>query len=119
MGRTTVSAHEALSGVQFSHEHWSRESKGSTYSGLAVKAEHPKYGVVGEMSLRPEPDEHGGREILDMKALFPGRGIGTGMYRHAQEAGLNPQHSADRTDQGERWAHKVGGELPPRSDNFR
>ena len=104
-----------LSGVQFSHGEWSRESKGSTHRGYEVVAEHPKFGRIGEMQLA-DPDPKGNREILDMGVLFKREGVGTGMFRHAQEAGLNPTHSTWRTDAGDAWARKVGGDLPERDD---
>jgi hypothetical protein len=111
-----MSAGDYLSDVQFSHEHWERYSKGSTYRGLQVEAKHPKFGTIGRMDLSPHPDEHGGREIVDVNAVFPRQGIGTGMYNYAQQAGLNPRHSTWRTDEGDAWARKVGGDLPPRDD---
>jgi len=107
---------DIISGTQFKHQVWERYSKGVTRTGLEVVAEHPKYGRVGEMQLAPDPDEHGNREIHDVGVLFKRRGIGTGLYNHAQEAGLNPQHSSWRTDEGDAWAHKVGGHLPERDD---
>lgn len=100
--------------VTYSHEFWERESRGSKLQGLAVQADHPKYGRIGEMALSMFPDEQGRREVRDVGALLKGHGVGTGMWRYAQEAGLNPKHSAERTDEGDRWARHVGGELPPR-----
>jgi hypothetical protein len=96
-------------------DRWERTSKGSTYSGLDVVAEHPKYGEIGRMALKPLPG--GGHEIYDVNALFPRQGIATGLYKKAQEAGLDPRHSAERTALGDAWARKVGGDLPPRDPN--
>jgi hypothetical protein len=93
-------------------DRWERESKGSIYRGLDIVAEHPTYGEIGRMALRPGKD--GGHEIHDINAFKHREGIGTGMYKAAQEAGLDPRHSADRTDIGDAWAKKVGGEVPPR-----
>lgn len=102
-----------LSGVQFSHGEWERHSRGTTRRGYEVVAEHPQFGRVGEMQLA-DPDPQGRREILDMGVLFKRQGIGTGMYRHAQDEGLNPAHSSWRTDEGDAWARRVGGDLPER-----
>ena len=107
---------DILSGTQFKHQYWERYSRGSTLKGLEVVAEHPKFGRVGEMHLSIDPDEHGNREIHDVGVLFQRRGIGTGLYNHAVEAGLNPVHSPKRTEAGDAWAHKVGGVIPPRND---
>lgn len=100
--------------TKYKHEFWERISKGSVYRGLQVYAEHPKFGRIGEMDLVPDPDEAGNREIWDINVTFRRKGIGTGLMRYAQAQGLNPVHSALRTDQGEEWAKSVGGDLPPR-----
>lgn len=103
----------------YRHEYWERTSKGVTRRGLSVIAEHPKYGQVGEMALRPDVDPiTKGREVYDVNAVFPRSGIGRGLWNHAQEAGLEPRHSPTRTDQGDAWAHAVGGRVPPR-DSYR
>jgi len=103
-----------LSGVQFRHGEWSRVSKGYERRGYEVVAEHPNYGRIGEMQLA-DPDAEGRREILDMGVLFKRQGVGTGMYRYAQDEGLNPAHSSWRTEEGDAWARKVGGDLPERT----
>lgn len=60
-------------------------------------------------------------EIIDVRVSpSVGRqGIATAMHNFAgrlsREYGVNaPTHSADRSDQGDSWARKVGGELPKR-----
>ena len=103
--------------ITYSHSPWERTSKGVTTRGLAVDADHDRYGRVGSMELAPEPDENGEREVLDIGVMFKRHGIGTGMWQYAQKAGLNPRHSDERTDEGDAWARSVGGKLPPRRDN--
>lgn len=103
--------------VEIRHEHWKRETSKYTVSGLSVIASHPKFGDIGRMELGKE--KNGGREITDFGVLFRRIGVGTAMYKYAQDVGLNPLHSADRTDEGDAWAKKVGGDLPPRSERFR
>ena len=102
--------------VTFSHGPWERTSKGTTYRGYSVEAWHPRFGVVGRMELDP-PAEDGGREIHDIGAMFKGHGVGTAIYRYAQQQGLDPRHSSERTPDGDRWATKMGGNLPTNTRN--
>lgn len=110
----TIERSAQFEGMEYSHEYWERHSKGSTYRGLMVEARHPEYGRIGEMALDTEPDEQGRREIHDIGVMLKGHGVGTGMWEYAHAAGLKPKHSAERTEEGERWAKHVGGDLPPR-----
>jgi GNAT superfamily N-acetyltransferase len=44
------------------------------------------------------------------------KGIATAMWNHAQEvSGNSVGHSPVRTDEGDKWAQSVGGDIPPRS----
>jgi ribosomal protein S18 acetylase RimI-like enzyme len=44
------------------------------------------------------------------------KGIATAMWNHAQEvSGNSVGHSTIRSDEGDKWAQSVGGDIPPRS----
>jgi hypothetical protein len=53
---------------------------------------------------------------IHVTASAQGKGIGSEMWRQAQQAtGGKLRHHANRTDAGEAFARKVGGHIPPRS----
>lgn len=57
---------------------------------------------------------------IDVPTPLRRKGAATDMYELAKaaaaEAGVDaPVHSMHRTDEGDAWAKKVGGEVPPRS----
>lgn len=65
--------------------------------------------------------QHGMIKHVGVAEAHERRGIATAMYHLAQRLSSQygvpaPQHSMDRTDEGDAWARKVGGELPERSD---
>ena len=67
---------------------------------------HPKHGAIMNVTVHHE---------------HQGKGIATAMYHLAQRLSSQygvpaPEHNTDRTDAGDAWAKKVGGDLPPRSD---
>lgn len=44
------------------------------------------------------------------------KGLATAMWHYAQDiSGNNVGHSPVRTDEGDAWAHSVGGDIPERS----
>lgn len=45
------------------------------------------------------------------------QGIGKGMWNYAQDFSVPPRHSEDRSDDGDGFAKRVGGPLPPRTAN--
>jgi len=82
-----------------------------------VYAEHPEHGQVGSMRLAPVGfGGREGREIrdIDVSEQFRRQGIGKGMFEHATDNGLQPEHSRHRTNLGDAWAHSVGGTIPER-----
>jgi hypothetical protein len=75
-----------------------------TFRGLQPAGSAPVYEVhsVGAVDgLRGNPDENG-----DTVPVVLGRWL--------FDQGYLTRHSPDRTDHGEQWAQKVGGELPDR-----
>lgn len=70
---------------------------------------------VGNLSFR---DDTGRIEDIGVEDEHQMKGIGTGMWRHAQmlhstgQIPVAPQHSDYRTPEGEAFAKSVGGHLP-------
>lgn len=101
-----MAASDNLSGVQFQTE--------SGLHGPVVIASHPEHGEIGYMELGPELSS-GIRKVQDINVAEPHRrrGIATGMWKHAEESGLQPSHSSMRTEAGDKWARRVGNYFPP------
>jgi hypothetical protein len=61
---------------------------------------------------------------IDVPTNIRRRGAATDMYEIAKAASAKsgvdaPEHSMHRTDEGDAWAKKVGGQLPERSKFLR
>lgn len=41
------------------------------------------------------------------------KGYARTLWDHLVSEGVNPQHSAQRYPDGDKWAHAVGGHVPP------
>lgn len=41
------------------------------------------------------------------------RGLATAMWNYGHEKNPHLRHDTDRTEEGDAWAHKVGGAVPP------
>lgn len=95
-------------GLNISHEDGGRNST------ILVNATHPDHGTVGYLSLGYSIG--GQRKIRDIwvKPDFRRRGVATALYNYAVNNGLNPKHSAERTNAGEAWARTVSKRLPRR-----
>jgi len=52
-------------------------------------------------------------EWVGTRPNYQRKGFATLLWNHLVKAGVNPKHSACRLLEGDRWARKVGGELPP------
>jgi hypothetical protein len=111
-----ISGRQFQEQLEFGHEEVTHHHSGITDRYVSVHAKHPDYGQIGEMQLSAFPDEKGQRIVGDIGVDFRRRGVATGMWQHAQQAGLNPVHSPDRTDKGDAWAKSVSGDqVTPRS----
>lgn len=75
---------------------------------------------AGELKWHPKTGEI---KNLFVEANVRRQGIGTGLWNEAQRIATSergivpPKHSADRTDDGDAWAKKIGGALPKRLRN--
>lgn len=64
---------------------------------------------IGHMTLlAPWKDPQ--REVAEVvvNRKYRRQGIGSAMWKHAKDAGLNPKHSTSQTQSGKTWAKKVG-----------
>jgi GNAT superfamily N-acetyltransferase len=83
------------------------------HEGVIV-AYHPVESMVGELSWY-EP--HGTIGSVEVDPNHRRRGVATAMLRHAEKVRGKPLiHSQDRTEEGDAWAHAVGGHVPPRRE---
>jgi len=94
--------------------------------GSHVEAHIPDWGGeplhVGSLSWDTDySDPQRSRTVSDVYVdeHFRGHGVASKMWDMAQQPHPDPRdrrgplrHSADRTEVGDRWARKVGGELP-------
>jgi hypothetical protein len=71
--------------------------------------------IAGWMQFN-DPDAKGFREISMVNVENDARrqGIATTLFQEAKKAGLKPLHSPNRTDFGEEFAKKAGGDVPQR-----
>lgn len=85
----------------------------------SIRATHPEHGDVGHLYWHPETGEI--KDVLVM-GEHEGKGIASKMYAVAHSTAANnkdipaPAHSSQRTREGDAWAKKVGGALPPLAD---
>lgn len=96
---------------------------------VVIQAHHPDHGHIGGMTLdRYEKHEGGGfrpvkqvnpsaeaKHMVDRIATKDGyklKGVARAMWNYATALGLDPQHSPDRTRDGDAFAKAVGGHVP-------
>jgi ribosomal protein S18 acetylase RimI-like enzyme len=77
-----------------------------------VDANHDVLGQIGQLHLKGL--QRGGRTVsfIHVDHRFRRQGIGTALFRHAEEQGLRPRMSNVRTDDGEKFGQSLGVELP-------
>jgi predicted GNAT family N-acyltransferase len=107
-----MSASRHLSGLQFEEYHDPDTQSGHVY---AMRDDEPvaHLSYLGNYdSGQPRP-QIGEVKVYDKDAR--GQGIGTALYQRAHAAtGGRLMHAPERTDDGERFAQKMGGIIPPR-----
>lgn len=94
-----------LSHTDFSHE--DREShmlEAHTGNGRKLGVMTWKDGMVGSVSVKP---------------AWQRQGMATQMWNRASEITPGLSHSGNRSDEGNAWAQKVGGPLPPRMQDHQ
>jgi hypothetical protein len=94
-----------LSPIQFKHQ---------TDGQINTVSAHLKNEPVGWLHLGKDS---GVVEDVYVKEEHQNKGIATGMWKHAQEVGLNPSHSMTRSQAGDDWSwslyRKGLAEKPP------
>jgi predicted GNAT family N-acyltransferase len=107
-----MAASDHLNGVQFDEYHDPDTNSGHVF---AMKNDEP----IGHLSYLSNYNTGTPRPQIGEVKVYDkadrGKGIGTALYQRAHAA-TNGQlmHASERTDQGERFAHKMGGVIPPR-----
>lgn len=73
---------------------------------------------VGGLRIVNEPGaaDHGEIWGVEVAQHYRRKGIATAMYKEAKRRNIPIKHSSVRTDAGDAWAKKVGGEVPPKWD---
>ena len=110
-----------ISHVQFDDDNRvSTNIKGVSLSHLDVAGDDEHIGAfvgedkVGHLSWNPKT---GSISKVHVHERHRRKGIATAMWNHAQEVSKKlkifpPHHTEERTDMGDAWAKKVGGNLP-------
>ena len=75
---------------------------GELASGMFVHARADALGARGEVRTVFTDDR------------FRRQGLATALWDVAARLGMEPRHAGNRTDDGDGWARRVGGDLPPR-----
>ena len=71
--------------------------------------------LVGQLSWSPT----GRISNIHVLPALRRKGIATAMYNYARGLGVGmPEHSHQRTDEGEAWAQSLGEELPERDPHY-
>lgn len=104
-----------LSGVQFKYIHAGAKGQHPNMHTIEARNNEGKY--LGYMDWHKKS---GKIDNIHVTETMRGLGVATSMYERAQSlaasAGIaSPKHSSFRTDKGDAWASKVGGEMPRRS----
>jgi predicted GNAT family N-acyltransferase len=107
-----MSATDHLNSVQFEEHHDPDTNSGHVF---AMRNDEP----VAHLSYLSNYDSGQSRPQIGEVKVYDkadrGRGIGTALYQRAQAAtGGQLMHAPERTDDGERFAQKMGGIIPAR-----
>lgn len=107
-----MSASRHLNGVQFEEHHDPESNSGHVF---AMRGDEP----IAHLSYLSNYDTGQPRpQIGEVKVYDKGdrrQGLGTALYQRAHAAtGGKLMHAPERTDQGEGFAQKMGGSIPPR-----
>lgn len=107
-----MAARDHLSHLQFEEHHDPESNSGHVF---AMRNDEP----VAHLSYLSNYDSGQARPQIGEVKVYDksdrGSGIGTALYQRAHQAtGGRLMHASERTDQGERFAQKMGGTVPPR-----
>jgi predicted GNAT family acetyltransferase len=103
-----------LSGVQFQYTYPGAPKQHPDLHTVTARTSEGKY--LGFMDWHKKT---GRIDNISVTENMRGLGVASAMYdkatKLASDTGIkSPQHSTHRTDKGDAWARKVGGNVPPR-----
>ena len=103
-----------LSGVQFQYTHPGSPGQHPVLHSMTARNSEGTY--LGFIDWNKKT---GKIDNINVSGRYRGLGLATSLYEKAtklaSDTGIkSPQHSPFRTDQGDAWARKVGGKVPPR-----
>lgn len=113
-----MAAHENLSGYQFRFEKGNPKSPIGKETRHTVVAETDDGDYVGNLEWYSKGNNH--ISDLFVEANHRRQGVATGMWRYAHDMARTtrgvqpPEHSPDRTNDGEAWAISTGRRVPKR-----
>ena len=105
---------ENLSKKQFKDVYFTHGNAGPEYDNVAAyDANHDELGHIGWMGGSTGEIKH-----INVEPEHQRKGLGTELLNQAKSISKKknrkaPTHSAERTEEGDAWAKKVGGKLPP------
>jgi hypothetical protein len=103
-------AHPALSRIQFQHHVDPDDGEHKLEAWLPGDDYMPS----GQMRWSGSSGEI---RTVDVDPVVQRRGIGTAMWKHAQQYDPQPVHSRVQSPAGKKWADKVGGSYADRYAN--
>ena len=103
-----MTASDHLNGRQFRLEH-SAIDDGNPQGSHTLRASTGNGRLLGIMSWK-----NGMVGSVSVKENWQRQGMASQMWQRASEITPGLSHSGNRTDDGDAWARKVGGPLPPR-----
>lgn len=103
-----------LSGVQFQYIHPGAPKQHPKLHTIEARDSSGSY--LGHMDWYKRTGEISNLNVI---GRVQGLGVATSMHEKATKLAADtgikaPQHSRHRTDKGDAWARKVGGNVPPR-----
>jgi GNAT superfamily N-acetyltransferase len=105
-----MTASEHLSGLQFEHFTNNDNHVLAAYAGNPHAEDAAERKRVGDIRWHKET---GVIDSLYIKPSHRRQGVATALYHATSQYGPPAQHSDARSEEGDAWAAKVGGHVPP------
>lgn len=106
-----MSASDHLQPLQFRHQ---EDETVHTLRAYVGRREVGKMHWYKQASTGTLEHAQGEIHMIKVDPVYQRQGIGRGMWDEAQQYSPAPVHSPFRSDEGDAWAQRVGGIVPPR-----